>query len=191
MMNGRYIEDRDFQGVDFSAGGWARGEYDNCTFVQCNFAGADLSGSSFSDCTFRGCNLSGVRLGKTAFRDVLFSDCKLTGLRFEDCSDFLFTPRFESCVLQLSSFYGLKLKKMVFRHCSLQEVDFTGADLGGALLDACDLARAIFDQTILEKADLRTAFNYSIDPERNRIRKGRFSVAGIMGLLEKWEIEVE
>jgi fluoroquinolone resistance protein len=53
------------------------------------------------------------------------------------------------------------------------------------------LDRAIFDNTILEKADFRTSFNYSINPERNKMKKSKFSTAGIAGLLDKYDIEVE
>jgi fluoroquinolone resistance protein len=190
-MERSYTEDRDFEKIEFAAARWTGGDYDNCTFTACNFAGADLSGTSFADCTFRGCNLATAKLVKTALRDTSFIECKLTGLHFEDCSDFLFTPRFEGCTLDLSSFFGMKLKKMIFKNCSLREVDFTGTDLGGAVLDRCDLDRALFDHTVLEKADLRTAYHYSIDPEKNRLKKARFSVAGIMGLLDKYDIEVE
>jgi fluoroquinolone resistance protein len=190
-MDRAYIEDRSFERIDVSQIEFAQGDYDNCTFIHCNFSGTDLSGFNFSDCTFKGCNLSVAKLGKTAFRDTTFTDCKLTGLHFEDCSDFLFTPRFENCVLHLSSFYGLKLKKLIFRNCNLREVDFTEADLSGAHFDHCDLSGALFENTILEKADLRTSFNYSIDPKRNRIKKAKFSAAGIIGLLDKYDIEVE
>ena len=60
-----------------------------------------------------------------------------------------------------------------------------------ALLDHCNLERATFDQTILEKADLRTSYNYSIDPENNRLKKAKFSMEGISGLLDKYDIEIE
>ena len=46
----------------------------------------------------------------------------------------------------------------------LHEVDFSETDLTKALLDTCDLARATFDQTILEEANLRTAYHLSIYP---------------------------
>lgn len=55
----------------------------------------------------------------------------------------------------------------------------------------CDLAQAVIDNTMLDKADLRTSFNYSIDPERNRIKKAKFSIIGIAGLLDKYDIEIE
>ena len=83
------------------------------------------------------------------------------------------------------------MKKTVFRDSLLVETDFAGADLSGATFDNCDLAHAVFENTILEKADLRTSYNYSIDPETNRIKKARFSVTGIAGLLEKYDIEIE
>jgi uncharacterized protein YjbI with pentapeptide repeats len=36
------------------------------------------------------------------------------------------------------------------------------------------LAQAVFDQATLEKADFRTAYIYSIDPEKNRIKEAKF-----------------
>jgi uncharacterized protein YjbI with pentapeptide repeats len=114
----------------------------------------------------------------------------MLGLHFEDCSDFLFAVHFDKCILNLSSFFKQKLKKTKFKECSLHEVDFTEADLGNASFDNCDLAGAKFEKSNLEKADLSTSFNYSIDPELNRIKKAKFSIAGITGLLDKYDIEI-
>lgn len=186
-----YTADQRFENTDFTGQRLNGNEYDACTFVNCNFESADLSGVTFLECKLTGCNLSLAKLKKTALKDVRFTDCKLLGLHFEDCQEFLFSVSFEKCVLNHSSFYGWKLKKTVFRNSSVQEVDFTGADLSEAVFDNCDLLRTAFDNTILEKADFRTAFHYSIDPERNRIRKAKFSLAGIAGLLEKHNIEIE
>jgi uncharacterized protein YjbI with pentapeptide repeats len=70
-------------------------------------------------------------------------------------------------------------------------VDFTGADLSGAIFTDCDLAKSVFMNTNLEQADLRSAINFSIDPESNRIKKARFSMTGLIGLLRKYEINYE
>jgi hypothetical protein len=51
--------------------------------------------------------------------------------------------------------------------------------------------RARFERTVLEKVDFRTSYNFSIDPEVNRMKKARFSLAGIAGLLGKYDIVVE
>jgi hypothetical protein len=53
------------------------------------------------------------------------------------------------------------------------------------------LTGARFENTIIEKADLRTSYNYSIDPENNRIKKAKFSLAQIAGLLDKYNIEID
>jgi fluoroquinolone resistance protein len=190
-MEQEYTEGKRFEKIDFKAEGLVKGEYENCTFMNCNFSDADLSGCVFIDCTFSGCNLSLVKLNNTAFRDVVFSDCKMLGLQFGSCNEFSVVFTFDNCILNHSSFYKMKIKKTVFKNCKLEEVDLTEADLAGAVFENCDLLRATFDNTILEKADLRTAYNYSIDPEINRIKKAKFSAAGLGGLLDKYDIDIE
>ena len=53
------------------------------------------------------------------------------------------------------------------------------------------MAGATFDNSNLEKVDFTTAFNFSIDPEINRIKKAKFSLAGVLGLLNKYDIIIE
>ena len=113
------------------------------------------------------------------------------GLHFENCNPFLFSIDFDRSTVNLSSFYKLNLKRTRFKKSSLQEVDFTEADLSAVVFDQCDLSGAIFENTILEKSDFRSAFNYRIDPEVNRLKKARFSLAGVAGLLDKHGIIIE
>lgn len=79
----------------------------------------------------------------------------------------------------------------IFNRCDFAEKDFSESDLTGAVFEDCNLAQAIFDHSILEKADFRTAYNYSIDPEAKRIKKAKFSLSGISGLLDKYDIDTE
>lgn len=186
-----YIEDKRFEKVDFSVNRMSIADYENCSFINCNLSAVDLSNICFSECEFTDCNLSTAKLIKTSFRDTKFFACKMMGLHFEHCSNFLFSVYFENSVLNLSSFYEVNLKKTVFKKCSLREVDFTAADLTGANLDGSDLAAAIFVDSVLEKADFRNANNYSIDPTANKVKKAKFSINGIAGLLDKFDIEIE
>jgi uncharacterized protein YjbI with pentapeptide repeats len=126
----------------------------------------------------------------TALRDVTFLNCKLLGVRFDECNEFLFSVHFENCMLKFSSFHKLKLKQTRFQTCNLQEVDLAEADLTGSVFETCDLQRTLFDHTNLEKVDFRSSFNYSIDPEKNRIKKAKFSHEGAWGLLDKYDIEI-
>ena len=190
-MEKTFIEEKIFEQADFTSSGLPGGDYENCQFINCDFSNTDLSKINFSECEFLHCNLSLASIVKTGFRDIKFKDSKLLGLHFQDCNEFLFTVDFDNCLLNLSSFYKRKLKKMHFKRSSLQEVDFTEADLTGSVFDNCDLGRATFDHTILEKTDFRTAYNYSINPEINRIKKAKFSSPGIAGLLDKYDIEID
>lgn len=190
-MDQNYPEENKFDKIDFTKKTLARREYENCTFINCDFSNSDLSGINFTECTFSGCNISMAKLIKTTLNDIVFKDCKLTGLRFEDCQQVLFSVNFENCTLSLSSFYKQKIKKTKFKHTSLREVDFTEADLSNSVFDHCDLTGTVFENTILEKADFRTSYNYSINPELNRIKKAKFSITGIAGLLDRYDIEIE
>jgi hypothetical protein len=49
----------------------------------------------------------------------------------------------------------------------------------------------MFEETNLEKTDLRTAYNYTIDPDKNKLKKAAFSLNGLPGLLSKYDIVIE
>lgn len=190
-MERTYIQDKVFQKQDFTANQLPVADYENCVFTNCDFSDTDLSQRVFLECEFNSCNLTTANLTNTGLKNARFKDCKLLGLHFENCDQFLFEIDVENCFLNLSSFYKVKLKKTRFKSANLSEVDFTGADLTNASFDNCDLAGARFENTVLEKADFRTARNYSIDPELNKIKKAKFSIQGIAGLLVKYDIEIE
>jgi len=185
------IENQVFERIDYTLNSLPKGEYECCRFLNCNFYSADISNITFRECEFDGCDFSLVKIKNTSLNDVNFVSCKLLGVQFDDCNTFLLSFQFENCLLKLTVFNKLKLKKTQFKNCNLQEADFTETDLTSSLFDNCDLQRAIFHKTMLEKADFRTAFNYSIDPEQNRIKKARFSSMGIVGLLDKYGIVIE
>lgn len=194
-----FIEEKTFDKIDFTQTPLSKGEYEYCTFLNCDLSYANLSEIKFLECEFSGCNLSLARLAQTALKDIKFKNCKMLGLSFGDCNEFGFAVNFDTCILDRSSFVDttaalkkrVKLKQTIFKKSQLYEVDFTECDLSAASFDLCDLTGAIFKDTILEKADFRTAFNYSIDPESNRIKKAKFSRSGLAGLLEKYDLELE
>lgn len=190
-MSDVYTQQQTFDTINFAEQPLPSGEYDTCRFVRCQFTNADVSHRTFSECTFEHCNFSLTKLARTAFREVQFINCELLGIHFDTCNDFLFTVGFDSCVIRLSSFHKLKLKKTQFRQCEIHQTDFTRADLTGSLFDHCDLTNSTFDDTILEKADFRTASGYTLDPERNRLKKARFTMPAVVGLLAKYDIQIE
>ena len=81
--------------------------------------------------------------------------------------------------------------KTKFDKCSLKETDFTEVNLSASVFSDCDLTGAIFSNTILEKVDFRTANNYSIDPEFNKLKKAKFSAFNLDGLLYKYQLDID
>ena len=84
-----------------------------------------------------------------------------------------------------------KMKNTRFDSCTLSEVNFNQTDITGTVFKKCDLSGARFENTMLEKADFRTAFNYSINPEINKLKKAKFSLQGLPGLLDKYGIIID
>ena len=190
-MREKFYENEKFTNINYSGQKVTQTEFDNCIFQDCDFTNADFSDNDFIDCRFENCNFAVAKMNGSGLKEVHFVGCKLIGLDFEPCSAFLFAVSFKSCVLDYSSFFGKKLKNTRFVECSLKEVDFSTTDLSGALFGNCDLSMAVFKQCNLEKSDFRTAYNYAFDPEQNRMKKARFSVSGLAGLLGKYNIEIE
>jgi uncharacterized protein YjbI with pentapeptide repeats len=115
----------------------------------------------------------------------------MLGLRFEDCNSFLFSVRFASCTLNFSSFFQLKLKTTQFSNCSLEEVDFTECDLSQANFHGANLKNTVFSKTNLVGADFRMATNVLLDPENNKVQKGKFNRDNVLGLLAKYGLKID
>lgn len=181
-----YFTDQTFAGVATLA----PGNYDNCTFINCKLAGADLSGINFLDCRFQDSDLSNANFTEAGLKTVSFDACKLLGLHFDSCSSFLFAISCSGCQLEMATFQNWKLKGTCFYKCQLLETDFTQADLEGATFKECDLDRAIFYRTNLREADFSTSWNYRLSPPDNKLKGAKFSRAGLEGLLADYRIKI-
>jgi len=183
-----FIQDQQMSFIDISDKKFQKGEYDNCTISNAELSTRDLSGYIFTDCIFEGSNLSLCTLKNTSFRNVVFHNCKLLGVVWENCNPFLLNFRFDHCIMDMGSFYGMKLKKIKFSTCSMMETDFTETELTSAVFDDCNFTKAIFYKTNLQGADLRTSTDYSINPENNNIKNANFRWPAAAGLLDKYNI---
>lgn len=183
--------DKTYDKINFRENRFVKGDYEGCKFSNCDFSDTDLSETKFIDCEFIGCNVSLAKLSKTVFRDVRFVNCKMLGLLFYTCSEFGLAFGFDNCNLGHSSFYKTNIKKTVFKNSQLEEVDFTDCNLANSSFENCKLTKARFENTKLERVDFRTSYDYSIDPEINWIKKAKFSLTQVTGLLDKYDIEVD
>ena len=190
-MEDVFVKDKVFRNIIFRDEPLTRGEYESCSFIACDFTDTNLSNFRFTDCEFSDCNLSLIKINGTSFQNIIFNKCKILGLHFEDCNPFGLSFQFNNSILNHSSFYKVKTKGTVFSNSQLHSVDFADSDFSACIFDNCDLLDATFDNTILEKTDFRTSYNYSINPLTNRIKKAKFSLNNIAGLLQYFDIEIE
>ncbi|MCE5346038.1 MAG: pentapeptide repeat-containing protein [Bacteroidales bacterium] len=184
-------EEKSFRNIAFTEEETRNNEFFNCSFINCDFSKGVFVLCKFVDCTFTGCNFTMAKLSQCLLSDVTFKDSKLLGVDFSDCVDLPFTVKFDNCVLDYSSFVKKKLIKTLFINTSIRNVDFTESDLTKSAFSNTDLTNTIFNKTILKEVDFLSATNYNIDPELNNIKKAKFSLYGIAGLLSKYDIKIE
>ena len=182
-------EDQLFENIDYTIQSFPKADYEYCTFKSCVFENIDLSDTVFLECNFVNCNLSLACITNTTFGNVTFEACKMLGLRFDSCNRNIQIV-FRNCILDYSSFCGMKLKGVLFRDSKLVEVNFTGADLTFASFAGSDLSGTIFNNTVIVSADFSTARNFEIDPEQNKLQKAKFSSSDLIHLLTKYRLEI-
>ncbi|WP_417888025.1 pentapeptide repeat-containing protein [Zunongwangia sp.] len=183
-------EDKKFEKINYTEKTLRNREFFQCDFIRCNFTESDLRGNTFEDCTFENCNFSMTSIDGTGFRNVLFLDSKILGIDFSKCNEFMFSFKFENCLLDYSTFFRTKMQKTAFINCSLKQVDFSEVDLTSSLFTNSDLTGALFSRTVLEKVDFSNAQNFAIDPEQNSMKKAKFSANQLESLLYKYDLTI-
>jgi len=190
MTHSDFIFNTPFNNQLFSESEIKYKEFEECTFTDCDFSNCNFSGVVFTDCIFYNCNFKEAQINYVGLRNAVFNHCDFTDVNFAMTDQLLFEFHFNDCVLDYAKFYALKLKRMTFTNCSMIAVDFMATDLTEVLFDNCNLHQAIFTDATAEKADFLTSYNFTIDPEKTKLRKAQFSKEGLKGLLQKYEIIV-
>ncbi|WP_299711383.1 pentapeptide repeat-containing protein [uncultured Tenacibaculum sp.] len=186
-----YYDNEEFVKTNFTNEKISRSDFDSCTFKNCDFTDMHIVGSEFLECEFIDCNFSNTRLRETSFKTCHFYATKLLGVKFYGIDPFLLQMNFTGCQLDYSSFYQLKMQNFQFVNCSVKEVDFTDADLQFSYFDDCDLLGTIFENTDLRNTNFKTARNFSIDLESNKVEKAIFSKDNVANLLDKYKIKIQ
>lgn len=167
------------------------GEYENCIFKSCDFSETNFMNYKFIQCEFKECNLSMMRIPNTFIQSTHFFNCKMLGIRFSDCNPFGLSFSFKNCIMNHCDFYQTEIPKTLFKECQLHDVEFSNCDLRESIFKECDLNGSVFNQSILEKVDFRTAHNFTIQPNKNRIKKAKFSANNLRGLLDQFDLIIE
>jgi fluoroquinolone resistance protein len=184
--------DQTFKEVRLDGEQLASSEFYDCTFVRCSFAGYTFRNCRFVNCTFQHCDLSLIQVPESTFSGTRFEDSKVVGVDWTQ-ADWtavgLGDPiGFFKCAISHSTFIGLSLKALQVKECIATDVDFREADLTKADFAGTDLSESLFSKTNLTEADLSSARNYHIPPERNVLKQAKFSLPEAMALLYGMDI---
>lgn len=188
--NKKELYDEDFSGLNLQESEKLKIEFNNCNFVNCRIYKVKFKHCKFVDCAFTNCDMSMSQFPLSTFLNTKFEKCKLSGINWIDIDPTWFDISLTECVLNYSSFHSMELKGMKIHKCTALETDFMEANLSGANLTETDFNGSLFMRTNLAGADFTEAFNYSIDPRSNNIKKAKFTIPEVIGLLDAFEIEL-
>lgn len=144
-------------------------EFEDCVFDHCRWVGTRVQNCRFNACTFDHCNFSGVVFSFTTMKDAWLLN---SAFRYND---------FSGMALNGFDWTGAELQQCTFDDTRLAGASFYGVRLGGTRFTRCDL----------QKADLRTAEEYTIDLETNKLKGARFSFPDVVRLLDETGIVIE
>ena len=138
--------------------------FDDKIFENIDFTVKPLPKGEYESCSFIHCNLSSVDVSHYTFIDTNFVGCNLS---------------------------LLKLNNTILRDISFKGCKMIGLHLAESIFAHSDLSGAVFSFTNIERADFRDALNYSIDPEKNKIKKSKHSTSALGGLLGKHDLLID
>jgi uncharacterized protein YjbI with pentapeptide repeats len=190
-MSANYIIDEKVDGNTYGLYDIMYKDFERCTFTNCDFTACDFLGVAFTDCVFHSCNFSAARINYVGLRNAVFNHCDFSDVNFVMVDSLLFNAEFKDCILDYTKFYTFKLKGTLFSNCSIVAADFMKTDLTGVVFDNCNLHKSVFTDAVANGADFTTSYNFSIDPDKTKLKKAKFSQAGLKGLLDKYEIIVK
>ena len=185
---------QNFSGVQFTKKELDGIEFDNCTFKNCDFSGTKFKHCRFLECHFYQCNLSNILIGYSRFNDVFFEHCKMIGIDWTRAhwpNLALASPlKFTHCILNDSSFHGLRLTELQLESCKIHDVDFREGNFSQSNFSDSDFSYSLFNHTELIETDFTDASNYNIDIHLNNIKQGKFSRDQALNLLIGLDIEL-
>jgi fluoroquinolone resistance protein len=182
-------EDRDFDKLDLSQARISNTDFQSCIFNHCDFSRSIFSECRFDDCTFQAGDFSLVKFKDSHLRNSSFIGSKLVGIDWTEMSR-TFSVDFRDCVMNLSNFSTMNLKKRKIVNCIAHEVSFAETNMTECDCTMTDFAGSIFSKTNLTKANFDNARNYAIDVRNNTVKKLKLSLPEALILFETLEIVI-
>lgn len=85
----------------------------------------------------------------------------------------------------------MDLRSSEIKECAAHNTDFENTNLSKTNCTGTDFLNAKFNDADLSFADFTGAFNYSINPNKTKIKKAKFSLPEVVNLLEAWDVIIK
>lgn len=195
LLNQEEFYDTKFSELKLDALEFRDKRFENCTFIKSSFIETIFHSCKFVECEFKECNLSSTQFKYTSLTDTVFEESKLIGINWTQLkwpNINLTSPiKIYQSNISHSSFFELELREIIIEECKAHDVDFRGCDLSNGRFILTDFQNSLFLNSKLYAADFTDAINYSINPQENDIRKGKYSMPDAINLLHYFDIEIE
>ena len=164
-MAGSIEVDGDYDGVLISDASLGHATVDGVAGSGSRFVESALTGLAFDSGTLRKCRMSDVWIGDTrlvavnlaesSLIDTWLSGCVLAGV--QAFSLLARRVSFRNCKLDSVNFRDASLTDVTFEDCVLRDADFAGAKLTRVRFPGCTLTGATFTKATCSAVDLRGA----------------------------------
>jgi uncharacterized protein YjbI with pentapeptide repeats len=111
-------------------------------------------------------------------------------LNFSEVNSFMLEMRFTDCQLHFCDWKDMVLSDISFVNCHLQENTFERCDMRNCRMESCNMDRAQFTRNDLRTFDVSSNYNFSLDPELNKIKGMQLHERQLICLLFKYELDV-
>jgi uncharacterized protein YjbI with pentapeptide repeats len=165
-------------------------QFENCSFVEVDFAESSLQGVLFQDCRFEACDLSRANLTGAQIQGVSFDSCRLMGINWSTAAGLLLAFSFVECNASYSIFQGVNLRSCRFNSSKLANSEFQQANLSGLSFDACDLSGALMNGARLHRTDFSGARGVFIDPTKCALKDTKLDMVSALAVLKNQGIVV-
>jgi uncharacterized protein YjbI with pentapeptide repeats len=144
-----------FAGTQFDTPAAGNCHFLECTFDHCSFGQNKILRSRFTDCVLREVRFIAVDAAETAWQDSTLTGCALAGMQAYSAQ--LRRVCFRNCKLDSVNFRTSALIDVRFEDCLLRDVDFGSATLKRVRFPGCTLTGADFTKVTCTDVDLRGA----------------------------------
>ena len=194
INNGESYLDVSFEKLEQLESDYQDIEFEDCRFLDSDFSGSQFKNCKFINCEFSRCNLSLVKLLHSRLFGVHFIDSKLVGIDWTRANWPVyhadFELKFERCIMNDASFFGLTLNELQFDECKLHDVDFREGNFQNSTMIYCDFTHSLFTRTNLRSVDFSDSSHYAINVLENDVQGAKFSRYEALSLLECLGVEL-